>query len=647
MPMKMKRTLCLMLALVMALALAQPALAAGVTYMPGVTAEMSDPAYWAAMEDDPEEVILTPEEIEAFNADTALREGTMVMDLRQAPEGFDGPERNEMVASSAASDAEYYLGWTYKGNGEPADQAYFDEMIANCSDPTATGWMPIRYAVAVERTLLQVFPSDQPILDDPNDVDFDYQALSGIKVNEPMILYTTSADGQYYLARIASCSGWVKAEDVAICADREEWLSAWDLPSEKLLVVYGNKEYTDESISHPETARRMLTAGTTLELVTDLQPDQLIGNRSPYHNYVVYLPVRRADGSYEKQMALIPETAHVSVGYLPLTEENIALAALQNLGDAYGWGGMMDVDDCSGMICTIYRCFGLSIGRNGNWQANMNIEKIDMHGMCLEEKRLILDELPLGASLCFDGHEMMYLGKVDGQYYVVSTVSSIVSPYTGSILRTRDVMINTLEVKRGSGKTWLGALNMVFMPCYAKLEGKSYDFPQTQWYHDGVTWCISGGVMPGLDIDDIFGIGMDADRADLAYGLWMLAGAPVPETAPEPETAPDATPAPTPEPTPEPPYPFNDVAADDPARIAIAWAAEQGFMAGENGAFDPNGTISGPEAYEALEKLAGTQSLTLDGTVSEYLDEDAVVREDLAMAFYGYGQIFDQSQSVG
>ncbi len=630
MPNKRNRALCLLLVLVAILSMAQPALAAGVTYMPGVTAEMSDPAYWSALQEGADQVILTPEEIETFNADSAWREGTMVMDLRNSAEGFDGLERNEMLRASAAADAEYYLGWTYKGNGEPADQAYFDAMIANCVDPNASQWMPMRYGVAVKRTLLRVFPSPDPILDDPNDVDFDYQSLSGIRVNEPMLIYTTSADRKYYMVRIASCSGWVPAEDVAVCANKDEWLSAWDLPSEKLLVFYGNKEYTDASNSHPETARRMLTAGTALELAENVAPDQLIGNRSPFHNYVVYLPVRRADGSYEKQLALIPETAKVSVGYLPLTMANIAMVALENLGDAYGWGGMMDVDDCSGMINTIYRCFGLSIGRNGDWQAKMNIEKIDMHNMCLEEKRLILDEMPLGSALCFDGHEMMYLGKVDGNYYVVSTVSSIVSPYTGSILRTRDVMINTLDVKRGSGKTWLGALNMVFMPCYAKLEGKSYDFPALQWYHDAVTYCIQSGVMPGLDIDDVFGIGQNATRADLAYGLWMTAGAPVAAPA-EGEDA-------SAEPTPEPASPFSDVAADSSACAAIAWAAEQGLMAGQDGAFSPNGTVSGQEAAAAFEKLAGLQGKTLNTAVVENAGEEPMARETLATAFYQYSQ---------
>ena len=66
-------------------------------------------------------------------------------------------------------------------------------------------------------------------------------------------------------ARSVTSSNVVPAEDVAVCESKEQWLSAWDIPADRLLVVYGNKEYTDASNSHPDTARRMLTAGTTLE----------------------------------------------------------------------------------------------------------------------------------------------------------------------------------------------------------------------------------------------------------------------------------------------------------------------------------------------------------------------------------------------
>ena len=79
-----KRLTSMVLTLVLAFSLAPAVSAQGVTYMPGVTAEMSGADYWASLYDDAQEVILAPEEIEAFNADTCLVSGTMVMDLRTA-----------------------------------------------------------------------------------------------------------------------------------------------------------------------------------------------------------------------------------------------------------------------------------------------------------------------------------------------------------------------------------------------------------------------------------------------------------------------------------------------------------------------------------------------------------------------------------
>lgn len=551
-----KKWLSLSLAVVLSATTVQPALA-GVSYMPGVTAEMSKASFWEDYHEGYKDIILTPEEIKAFNQDTALAEGTMVMDLKTASETYNGISKNTALRTSSASDAQYYLSWTYDENGKKTDWAYFQEMIDNTQDGNAKEVMPVRYGVAVNRTIVQVFPSDKFLLDDPNDKDSDNMALSAVPVNEPVLIYATSADGKYYQVRIASCSGWIPAKDVAICADKEEWLSAWDLPSEDLLVVYGNKVYTDRSYETPNTSRRMLTTGAALELVTDLEADQRVGNRSPYHNYVVYLPVRNEDGSYSKELALIPETAKVHMGYLPLTMENIAMVSLNQLGDAYGWGGMLDVEDCSGMVRTVYSCFGLEVARNGNWQWNMNMEKINMANMSLEEKCLILDEMPMGSALCFPGHEMIYLGKVDGKYYVISAVGTIMSPDTGKRLNTREVMINTLDVKRANGMTWLGALDKAFMPCYAKLDGKAYDFPDTQWYHDAVAYCLKKGIMKN-NADGTFGLYDTTTRAMAAEALWAMEGKPKVYTH----------------------CFFGDVGEAHPQRTAITWVAETGVMAG-------------------------------------------------------------------
>jgi hypothetical protein len=240
------------------------------------------------------------------------------------------------------------------------------------------------------------------------------------------------------------------------------------------------------------------------------------------------------------------------------------------------------VEDCSGLIRTIYACFGLEIGRNGNWQWNMNMEKIDMTNMSIEEKIMIIDELPLGAALCFSGHEMMYLGKENGKYYVISTVSSIMSPDTGKRLRTRDVMINTLDVKRANGQSWLQALNMAFMPCYAKLEGKTYDFPEVQWYRDGVGYALKNGLIANYETG-YFGPNDAASREVAANALWRLAGRPEATVTNQ----------------------FVDVSADQHNVSAICWADENGIAGGYgNGEFGPDHALTREQMVTVLWRYA-------------------------------------------
>ena len=212
-------------------------------------------------------------------------------------------------------------------------QEDFDSIIANTLDPNADEVMPVRWGIAVKRTALIAFPWDGQILDDPVDFDFDYQPLVGICVNEPVAIYSSSADGQCFSVSTSCCTGWVRAEDIAICADKEEWLSAWDIPAEKRLVLWGDKMYTDYSRTAQDAAACLITMGTVLERMEEMDPDALVINRLPLHNYAVYLPIRNADGSYGRTPALINARERVSEDYLPLTARNLAMVALASLGD--------------------------------------------------------------------------------------------------------------------------------------------------------------------------------------------------------------------------------------------------------------------------------------------------------------------------
>lgn len=524
--MEKKRLLSAVLAAVLAAGTAMQTGASGVHYLPDVTQAMSDGAYWSTDSG----VQMTWEEIKTLNGQTIAADGTNMYDLKNQAEIVNGKSLNEALENSARADAAYYLGWTYLGEDRLARQHDFERMIRNTQNRWAEEEQPVQYAVAVRRTNLRAFPSETPIWDDPKDHDFDYQYLVGVRVNEPLVITSVSADENFYLAKSVCCSGWVPVEDVAICRDKEEWLSAWDLESSEALVVYGDRVYTEMSNTAAETSELMLTMGTVLELADTQSLKELVDNRAVYQNHVVWMPVRDEEGNYSKKLTLIPERAEVSRGYLPLTQENVMQVAMEGLGNAYGWGGSLNAEDCSSYIRNIYKCFGLELARNTTWQAAMPVAKVSMSGMCREDRLKVLNAMPAGSVLFFSGHEMMYLGRENGKYYVISSVSKIRDPLGGTgNQRIRSVIINTLDITRASGVTWLDALTSANVPYWGLREGKEYDLPGKSWYHDAVAYCMQKKLM-SAGADALFMPEGKVTQAQLVQSLWTMAGKPGVET---------------------------------------------------------------------------------------------------------------------
>ena len=560
-----------------------PALAAAapVGYMPGVTEEMTDSAFWSDLTGDPDALLATAEDIARINRAATDGAGTNRRDMKKLKGTYNGISKNEALQKSAQDDVNYYLGWVLDQNGHKMTQEDFDPIIANCIDPNAAEEMSVRWGIAVNRAELITFPWDGQILDDPVDFDFDYQPLVGIRVNEPVAIYSTSADGRFFQVSTSCCTGWVRAEDIAICKSKEEWLSAWDIPAEKRLVFWGDKMYTDYSKTAVDTVCRLITMGTVLERMDEMDPDALVINRLPLHNYAVYLPVRNEDGSYAKTPALINARERVSEDYLPLTARNLAMVALASLGDAYGWGASLNNEDCSSLNHSIFCCFGLDLPRNGTWQWLLNFPKAEIAYYTLEEKEALLDALPMGTLLNFPGHQMMYLGKTAGSYYVVSTVSSIMSPYSDKRQRTRDVQINTLNIKRANGKTWMQALHEVYVPWLYLNEEEENVLCELPAYHEATAYCLEKGLMDTYPS----GYFLPQRGAAVAEGvqmLWRIAGKPEPDMTQEG---------------------FSDVAAGSENEKAALWAKQTGVYTGVNEKFQPNASLTWEAVKTMAEKL--------------------------------------------
>ncbi len=436
--------------------------------MPDVTAEMSNPYYWAALQQSDANAILANETvIHQLNNRLLFDSNTNMYDLLHMKGYVNTIELSQSITASLSKDAHSYCNGKYfDRSGNPLNESSFAPLIVNATDPRATASAPLQYAVAVNRTIMLSFPGDLLITDQRGDVDFDYNVLSAIRVNEPLVIKLFSLDHQYAYVYASHCQGWVPTKDIVVCHNYNEWTDAWNIPSDQVLVITDGKVFLNESNFNSSVSNRMLTMGTILRIAPKDSYGALINNRAAYQNYVVYLPARNADGSYRKELALISQNQDVHEGYVPLTTANILRIAFNMLGDNYGWGGMLSSEDCSGYLRAVYKCFGLELARNTSWQSASPLFHYDVSSFDDTQKMEILNNMPAGSILFFRGHEMMYLGQQNGKYYVLSACSSMANIQGPGIMRTRGIFINTLDVKRANGTTWLRNIHTMQVPYY-------------------------------------------------------------------------------------------------------------------------------------------------------------------------------------
>lgn len=466
------KSVCRIVAAALALLLAGTLAAADTARLPDVTEAMTDAAYWAEKAEQPDSVLADAEEIEALNAGFLACEDCRMTNLRGFCPGYDGIAfQRELLKNAMKTLSDYLDPGYFNAEAQPTPYGDMAAILETIDGAETSDSQRVRYGVCVTLANVRAVPSDLLITDGAGDNDFDVLQMSYLRVGEPVIIRAQTADGAWFYCDSACVSGWSPARNIAVCANRREWLNAWQFPAEEALVVTEGKLYLDDSNVNAAASRRMLTMGTVLRRVRDEDFDPAVTNRAAYQNYPVYLPARDEDGGYTVTQALIPQHSGVSEGFLPLTARNMLEVAFSMLGDAYGWGGMLAVPDCSLYVRNVYKCFGLELPRNTTWQSAMPALKYDMSQMEPAQKAALLDGLPPCPILFFRGHEMLYLGEAGGKHYVISTVSSMMTPDGESRLRVRSVVINTLEgTRRGNGNTWLEDMDLAVVPYLPQAE---------------------------------------------------------------------------------------------------------------------------------------------------------------------------------
>ena len=120
----------------------------------------------------------------------------------------------------------------------------------NCLSTAWSGEHGVLYGIAVNLTDLRAWPTEEIVTDERGDINFDYAQLSSVRVNEPMILRSMSADGCYYYGYTNNCSGWVLAEDIAVNAEIMKMvLSMKEIESD---TAENGRIAVDKYVEHPE-----------------------------------------------------------------------------------------------------------------------------------------------------------------------------------------------------------------------------------------------------------------------------------------------------------------------------------------------------------------------------------------------------------
>jgi hypothetical protein len=185
--------------------------------------------------------------------------------------------------------------------------------------------------------------------------------------------------------------------------------------------------------------------GTRIPLA-DVAADAPVNGQHPYSSWILDLPIRSADGGLAFAPALLPKHVGSAADYLPLTRANLIRQAFKFLGERYGWGHAFNGRDCSGFVSEIYRSMGVQLPRNTGDQAVSPVfaQTRFTPADTRDARMAAVSALEVGDLIYIPGHVMMFVGRIDGQPYVIHDTSG--GSYLGDGGQLRTMHLNGVSL---------------------------------------------------------------------------------------------------------------------------------------------------------------------------------------------------------
>ena len=335
-----------------------------------------------------DEILLTPEEIAAYNA-KMVADCPVMTDIAAFPDSVTGETVRALIGAYTLP-----TGYDYDKDGKWIETGTRNAILANRAVDKVPGSVPMRRAVIASRCDLRGQPTDEGFYA-WGDKYYDMIQETELVVGTPVAVLHESADGKWLFAQAYHYAGWIPVTAAAFCSADD--FARYAAPDDYVTV----------------TAARIPSGETVLDMGVTLPCGGEIGD-----SLKVFVPVRQADGTLAERTDALPKDQCVR-GSLPYTMKNFYEEAFAYLGTPYCWGGKGGGVDCSGFVNAVMRTFGIRLPRNSAEQRVYSGETTDIVYTSAADRLALFASSRFPVAIHRQRHVMLYLGVENGALYII------------------------------------------------------------------------------------------------------------------------------------------------------------------------------------------------------------------------------------
>lgn len=401
--------------------------------LPHTDRSMKTAGFWISRHPSPDKIILSPQEIVAFNQNVQNRLG-LTKNLAKWPVLLSGKDIKPLIKANILEMKE---GGYLLENGRPADEDFFAGIIKNINLDAMPETITRQFGIVAHYADQRFLPTKESLYEKPDDPDFDYLQNSTLDVGVPVVVVHKSTDQQWYYAESSASAGWVEADKITL-VDEDQAMEFMDPKS--FIVVTDPKAdiFADEEMTRYYDYVLM---GVRLPLV-----------RATKSVYEVQLPLRGTGGKWQKGYVPVDQ-AHE--GYLAYTPRVVLTQAFKLLNTPYGWGGMYGEQDCSRFVQEVFAVVGIELPRDSKNQAKAGLTPASFAAETTDEGKLsAISKNAVGGItlLNLKGHIMLFVGDYESRLYGIHAIWAYRLPGKGqdSVYVLNRVALSDLSLGEGS-----------------------------------------------------------------------------------------------------------------------------------------------------------------------------------------------------